>query len=319
MSSVDSVIDLIGKTPLVRLGRVAEGVGADVYVKPEYLNPTGSIKDRVALRMIEGAEEQGLIKPGHTIVESSTGNTGTSLAFMGSLKGYRVVIYETTPGKMGAEKRKLMANYGAEVRSLTPEDLEALEGGVPGAEVELPGRKICLELERKGPKIWWARQFSNPSNVEAQRGTGREILEQMAGRVDGYVAAVGTGGTLMGIAEVLKEANPAVRVVGIQPAGSKTMMTPGAFYPKSEIEGGIVADMLEKPGLIDKIIQLGDAEAIEMAHRLWREEGLFCGISGGANVHVALQLAEELGKGKRVVTVLPDSGDRYMTEEHFVT
>jgi len=123
----------------------------------------------------------------------------------------------------------------------------------------------------------------------------------------------------MGIAEVLKEANPAVRVVGIQPAGSKTMMTPGVSYPKSEIEGGIVPDMLEKPGLIDKIIQLGDAEAIEMAHRLWREEGLFCGISGGANVYVALQLAGELGKGKRVVTVLPDSGDRYMTEEHFVT
>jgi len=319
MSSVDSVIDLIGKTPLVRLGRVAEGVGADVYVKPEYLNPTGSIKDRVALRMIEGAEKQGLIKPGHTIVESSTGNTGTSLAFIGSLKGYRVVIYETTPGKMGAEKRKLMANYGAEVRNLTPEDLEALEGGVPGAEVELPGRKICLELERKGPRTWWARQFSNPHNVEAQRETGREILDQMAGQVEGYVAAVGTGGTLMGIAEVLKEANPAVRVVGIQPAGSKTMMTPGVSYPKSEIEGGIVADMLEKPGLIDKIIQLGDAEAIEMAHRLWREEGLFCGISGGANVYVALQLAGELGKGKRVVTVLPDSGDRYMTEEHFVT
>ena len=319
MSSVDSVIDLIGKTPLVRLGRVAEGVGADVYVKPEYLNPTGSIKDRVALRMIEGAEEQGLIKPGHTIVESSTGNTGTSLAFIGTLKGYKVLIYETTPGKMGAEKRKLMANYGAEVRSLTPKDLEALEGGVPGAEVELPGRKICLELERKGPKTWWARQFSNPHNVEAQRETGKEILEQMAGRVDCYVAAVGTGGTLMGIAEVLKEANPSVRVVGIQPAGSKTIMTPGASYPKSEIEGGIVAEMLERPGLIDEIVQLGDAEAIEMAHRLWREEGLFCGISGGANVHVALQLAGELGHGKRVVTVLPDSGDRYMTEEHFVT
>ena len=319
MRSVDSVIDLIGNTPLVRLGRVAEGVGAEVFVKPEYLNPTGSIKDRVALRMIEGAEEQGLIKPGYTIVESSTGNTGTSLAFIGTLKGYRVVIYETTPGKMGAEKRKLMANYGAEVRTLTPEDLEALEGGVPGAEVELPGRKICLELERKGPKTWWARQFSNPSNVEAQRETGMEILDQMAGQVDCYVAAVGTGGTLMGIAEVLKEANPTVRVVGIQPAGSKTTMTPGASYPKSEIEGGIVADMLERPGLIDEIVQLGDAEAIEMAHRLWREEGLFCGISGGANVHVALRLAGELGQGKSVVTVLPDSGDRYMTEEHFVT
>jgi cysteine synthase A len=319
MRVADSVLDLIGNTPLVRLGNVAEGVEAEVLVKLEYLNPTGSIKDRVALRMVEGAEERGLLEPGHTIVEASTGNTGTSLSFIGALKGYRVVIYETTPGMMGAEKRKLMMNYGAEVRVLKPEDLEGLEGGVPGAEVELPGRRICLELESEDPGTWWARQFSNPENVLAQNQTGREILEQTGGGVHGYVAAIGTGGTLMGVAEVLKEADPGVRVVGVQPEASKTMMVPGEPYPRSEIEGGIVSDMLERPGLIDEVVRVGNGEAVEMAHRLWREEGLFCGISGGANVLVALDLARELGAGKTVVTVLPDSGDRYLTEEHFVT
>ena len=314
MNAVDSVIDLIGNTPLVRLGRVAEGAGAEVYAKLEYLNPTGSIKDRVALKTIEGAEEDGSLKPGYTIVEASTGNTGTSLSLVGALKGYRVVIYETTPGKMGAEKRKLMSNYGAEVRDLTQEDLKAL-----GSEASLPGRRMCLKLERESPGIWWTRQFSNPHNVEAQNWTGREILEQLGGRVDGYAAAIGTGGTLMGVAEVLKEANPATRVVGIQPAGSGRRLTPGVPYPRSEVDGGIISEMLERPGLIDEVVEVGDDEAVEMAHRLWRTEGLFCGISGGANVLVALSLARELGEGKRVVTVLPDSGDRYMTEERFVT
>ena len=314
MNAVGSVIDLIGNTPLVRLGRLAEGAGAEVYAKLEYLNPTGSIKDRVALRTIEGAEEDGSLKPGYTIVEASTGNTGTSLSLVGALKGYRVVIYETTPGKMGAEKRKLMSNYGAEVRDLTQEDLKAL-----GSEASLPGRRMCLKLERESPGIWWTRQFSNPHNVEAQNWTGREILEQLGGRVDGYAAAIGTGGTLMGVAEVLKEANPATRVVGIQPAGSGRRLTPGVPYPRSEVDGGIISEMLERPGLIDEVVEVGDDEAVEMAHRLWRTEGLFCGISGGANVLVALSLARELGEGKRVVTVLPDSGDRYMTEERFVT
>jgi cysteine synthase A len=318
MRVANSIIDLIGNTPLVRLNSVTNDDEAEVYVKIEYLNPTGSIKDRVALRMIEGAEEEGILKQDSIIVESSTGNTGTSLSFIGSLKGYKVEIYETTPGKMGTEKRKLMTNFGAKVRKLTPEELEELEGGVPGAEVELPGRKICLQLEKNDSRIWWARQFSNPDNVEAQRATGREILDQ-ARSVDGYVAAIGTGGTLMGVAEVLKGANPIVKVVGIQPAGSKVTMTPGVAYPRSDVEGGIVSDMLERPGLIDEVVQVGDEEAVEMTHRLWREEGLFCGISGGANVLIALRLAKELGMGKIVVTILPDSGDRYLTEEHFVT
>ncbi|MCX5909022.1 MAG: cysteine synthase family protein, partial [Deltaproteobacteria bacterium] len=181
----------------------------------------GSIKDRIARRMIEDAEQKGILKPGYTILESSTGNTGIALSFVGAVKGYRVIIYETTPGKIGAEKRKIMRGYGAEVRSLPPEELEKMrERSVSGAEVERPGRVKCLELERENPKFWWARQFSNPANIIAHHDTGREILEQLDGKVDVFVASIGTGGTLQGIAEVLKKANPRVRVVGVYPAAS---------------------------------------------------------------------------------------------------
>jgi cysteine synthase A len=299
MSAFDSVTELIGNTPLVRLNRVTEGLDAEVWAKLEYMNPTGSIKDRVAHRMIEDAERQGQLKPGYTIVESSTGNTGTSLSFMGTLKGYRVVIYETTPGKMGEEKKSLMTGYGA--------------------EVELPGRRICLALEKSDPKVWWARQFANPSGVEAQKETGREILEQTGGRVDAFVSSIGTGGTLMGVAQVLKGHSEKVRVVGVIPAGSKKEMKPGKPYPKTEIQGGIIAEMVMTPGLVDDIVQVTDGEAVEMALRLWREEGVFAGMSSGANVAVALRLAEEMGRGQRVVTVMHDNGDRYLTTKHYVT
>jgi cysteine synthase A len=318
MSAVDSVVELIGNTPLVRLNRVTEGLDAEVWAKLEYMNPTGSTKDRVALRMVTDAERQGLLKPGYTILESSTGNTGTSISFIGTLKGYKVVIYETTPGKMGQEKKHLMMGYGAEVRTISPAEYEDLRKGVPGAEIELPGRRICLALE-KNPNVWWARQFANPSNVEAQRDTGREILEQTGGKVEAFVASIGTGGTLMGVAEVLKEKNSKTRVVGAIPPGSKKEMKPGRPYPVSEIEGGIIAEMLMKPGLIDEVVTITDEEAVEMTERLWREEGIFAGVSSGANVVAALRIAEELGRGQRVVTVMHDSGDRYLTTKHYVT
>ena len=319
MSAVDSVIELIGNTPLVKLNRVTEGLDAEVWAKLEYMNPTGSIKDRVALRMVTDAERQGLLKPGYTILESSTGNTGTSLSFIGTLKGYKVVIYETTPGKMGQEKKNLMMGYGAEVRTISPEEYDDLRMGVPGAEIELPGRRICLALEKKNPDLWWARQFANPSNVEAQKDMGREILEQTGGKVEAFVASIGTGGTLMGVAEVLKEKNSKTRVVGAIPPGSKKEMKPGRPYPVSEIEGGIIAEMLMKPGLIDEVATITDEEAVEMTERLWREEGIFAGVSSGANVVAALRIAEELDRGQRVVTVMHDSGDRYLTTKHYVT
>jgi cysteine synthase A len=316
----DSVLELIGNTPLVRLQRITEGLEADVLVKVEYVNPSGSLKDRIALEMITQAEKEGKLKPGDTIVESSTGNTGVALSFVGIMKGYKVIIYETIPGKVGTEKIKIMKNMGAEVKVITPEDIEHLkEKSVAGAEIELPGRQICLDLETQNSDVWWARQFSNPANVSAHNKTGMEILDQTDGAVDGFVASIGTGGTLQGIGEVLKEKDTDIRVVGIQPASSAEKMTPGISYPRSEIKGGIVSDMLEKKGLIDEIVTVTDDEAVRMTHRLWKEEGLYAGVSSGANVLVAIKEAQNLGKGKKVVTILPDSIDRYFTEEHFVT
>jgi cysteine synthase len=313
-----TILDTIGRTPLVRLG--AHFVGnpkSAISVKMEYVNPSGSLKDRIALKMIEDAEAKGILKPGSTILESSTGNTGIALSFVGVQKGYKVVIYETTPGKIGEEKRKIMRGYGADVRSLPPEELQKMkERSVAGAEVELPGRQMCLELERSRADHWWARQFSNPANVLAHHQTALEILEQAQGRVDTFIASIGTGGTLMGVAEVLKKENPRTRVIGLYPASSKTAIAPGKPYPQSEISGGIIAEMLQR-NLVDEVIPIGDQEAVEMTRRLWRE-GFFAGVSSGANVLVALREANK-GKGENIVTVLCDSADRYFTEEHYVT
>jgi cysteine synthase len=312
------ILDTIGHTPLIKVDQLARGVKANLFVKPEYLNPSGSIKDRIALKMIEQAEERGWLKPGYTILESSTGNTGIALSFVGCLKGYRVVIYETTPGKIGEEKRKIMKGYGAEVRSLPPEDLAKMkEKSVAGAEVEKPGRQMCLNLEKAHSDHWWARQFSNPANVQAQQDTGTEILEQTGGKVDIFIASIGTGGTLAGVAEVLKRENPRVRVVGVQPASSQKKIVPGQPYPRSEVDGGIIAEMVQVPNLVDEVVMVGDSEAVNMTHRL-RKEGFFAGVSSGANVLVALREAEKY-EGANIVTVLCDSADRYFTEEHYVT
>ena len=313
-----TILDLIGHTPMLKLRKLAEKVPASVYVKLEYFNPSGSLKDRIALRMIEDAEKKGQLKPGGTILESSTGNTGIALSFVGTLKGYKVIIYETTPGKIGEEKRKIMRGYGAEVRSLPPEELQKMrEKSVSGAEVERPGRVKCLELERQNPTYWWARQFSNPANVLAHHQTGKEILEQLNGKVDIFIASIGTGGTLKGVAEVLKKANPKTRVVGVYPAGSKVPIVPGQPYPRSETDGGIIAEMVMVPNLIDAIVPLTDEEAVEMTHQLWKE-GIFAGVSSGANVAVALREAQKY-PGSHIATVLCDSADRYFTEEHYVT
>ncbi len=310
------ILETIGNTPLVRLGK--KGTQSRVLMKLEYVNPSGSLKDRIALKMIEEAEKEGKLKPGGTILESSTGNTGIAVSFVGRVKGYGVIIYETTPGKIGAEKRKIMRSYGADVRPLPPAALEKMkEKSVAGAEVELPGRQLCLELEKTRPDYWWARQFSNPNNVRAHHETGREILKQTGGQVDVFIASIGTGGTLKGIAEVLKKENPQVRVIGLIPASTKQNIAPGRPYPRSEIDGGIIAEMVGVPNLVDEIIRITDEEAVAMARNLWRE-GFFAGVSSGANVLVALREAEKLAGGN-VVTVLPDSGDRYLTEEHYVT
>ena len=306
---------------MVRLRSLTKGLEAEVLVKLEYLNPSGSIKDRIALEMIEQAERAGVLKPDGTIIDASTGNTGIALAFVGTQKGYRVQIYETMPGTMTRERVKIMKSYGAKVSVVEPEsDKRKREMSISGAEIELPGRRICRDIARADSKVWWARQFSNPSNVSAHVKTGKEILAQTDGRVNAFVAAIGTGGTLMGIAKTLREANPNVRIVGVQPASSEVPIIPGKPYPRTEISGGIISEMIDA-NLVDKVVRVTDADAAKTAHSLWQQEGLFCGISSGANVFVAINEAKEMSKGDVVATVLPDSADRYICheEEHFVT
>jgi len=317
----DSVLELIGNTPMVRLNRIGAEVESDILAKLEYLNPSGSLKDRIALEMIEQAEREGELKPGYTIlVESSTGNTGFALAMVGNLKGYKVAIYETMPGKAGGEKLKMMRNVGAEVKLMEPEVIEDLqEMSIAGAEVELPGRQLCLEDEKANPEVWWARQFSNEYNIKAHHKTAREILEQTDGKLDIFIQSIGTGGTLLGVAEVLKKELSQVKIIGIQPASSKEPWTPGMDFPSTEIKGGIVSRMLKRKDLIDSLVQITNEQAREMTHRLWKEEGLYCGVSSGANVYFAMKEARKSNGKKIIVTLLNDHMDRYLTEERYTT
>jgi cysteine synthase A len=315
-----SSLELIGRTPLVQLKRVANGLGANVFVKLEYLNPSGSIKDRIALKIIKDAEKQGKLQPGiSTVVEASTGNTGIALSYVGTMLGYKVRIF--VPEGVSEERVRIMQRYGASVEVINADEERRLkERSISGGVVEIPGRLKCAEVEKKEPDIFWARQFSNPSNTLAQSETGQEILDVL-GEVSGFTASIGTGGTLLGIGSILKKANKDSKIVAIEPASSKLPLL--KEYQKlgkivrTEVAGGIISDIIEA-GIVDEILQVTDEEAIAMAHRLVREEGLFCGISSGANVLAALKLAKTIGKGN-VVTVLPDSMDRYLSEEHYTT
>jgi cysteine synthase A len=302
---------------MIRLRKVVPSGLAEVYVKAEYMNPSGSLKDRIALQMIRDAESRGYLKKGYTIIEASTGNTGTALAFVGTLLGYKVEIY--MPEGMTRERIKLMESYGALVHELELDTWAS--DSVAGAEVEIKAREKCLEIERHKPKVWWARQFSNPSNTESHITTGKEILDQMGGRVDAFVASIGVGGTLYGVAKALRSTLPKVRVIGLEPASAKYPLSEGYTRvpgTSSEVCGGIIEEMM-KSGIVDKIVKVKNRDAVELSDRLVGEEGLFCGISSGANVFYAIKLAQELGPGKRVVTVLPDSRDRYLTEKIYTT
>lgn len=314
-----SVLDLIGDTPMVKLRSIPEEGDADIFVKLEYLNPSGSMKDRIAFEMIQQAEATCKLKPGYTIIEASTGNTGTALSFVGTCMGYRVVIY--MPEGMTPERIKLIKSYGAEVHLLKLEGPETSDKSVAGAEVEIPTRQKCLDIESSTPGFWWARQFSNPANTAAHVKTGQEILNQMDGRVDAFVMSVGTGGTLLGVARALRVKISDVKIVAVEPASAAYPLVEG--YRKvpgasEEVSGGIITELLDS-GIVDEVVQVTNDDAVAMLDRLVKEEGLFAGVSAGANVHVAKMLARMLGKGKRVVTILPDSGDRYLTEKKFTT
>ena len=324
----ESILEAIGNTPLVRLNRITNGLDASVLVKCEYLNPSGSIKDRIALHMINAAEKAGKIKPGGTITESSTGNTATALSLVGAARGYRLKMC-MPKGWISEDKRNMLEAYGAEILEVAVgEEIEQELAGkaVHGGVLEILPRRKALELEENDPgNTWYARQAMNPDNVAAHReGTGREIIEQTDGRVDAFVGAVGTGGTLLGVAEALKAVNPEVKIYAVEPVTSSLFKMASEIkrymkqYSIPGVKGWIIEE-IEKKEITDEIFLVNNEDALSMADRLCREEALFSGLSGGANVFVAMKIAEKMKKGAQVVTILPDNRYRYFASKHFTT
>jgi cysteine synthase len=293
----DSVLELIGSTPMVRLRHIAAGT-AEIVVKLEGQNPAGSVKDRACIAMIEAAERDGRLAPGDTIVEPTSGNTGIGLALVAAVKGYRLIL--TMPDDASLERRKLMEQYGAEV-VLTPAR-KLMKGAIDRAR----------EIVAHNPRCFMPQQFDNPANAEAHRtGTAREILRDTGGQLDAFVAGVGTGGTVTGVGQRLKAELPGVLVVAVEPAASPVLG--GGCAGQHIIQGigaGFVPALLDR-SVIDEVLACDEPTAFDMAARLAREEGLSAGPSGGAAVWGALEIARRLGAGRRVVTVLPDSWDRY--------
>lgn len=329
-----SILESIGNTPLLKLRRVTKGLDAEVYVKCEHLNPSGSIKDRMALRMVEEAMKDGSLRPGGTIIEWTSGNTGPALAFVGSVKGYKVRLFlpaEWTGTYNPEDRIRIMKFFGADVEPIQSSEygdlLEGLSDEEKGAAVFAVGMKKCYELDRSNPLVWWPNQMCNIYNARAHRDTtGREVLEQLVG-VDGWVASIGTGGTLLGVAEALRVDNPSVKVVGVEPkdAPITEWVRSGMIqklFKKVEIGGMklLIETMMEKK-FPDEFLTVSNRDARDMAYRLCQEEGLFCGMSSGANVYAAIQTAKKIGRGSKVVTVIVDRRDRYFSEhpdEHYV-
>lgn len=296
----DSCLQTIGNTRLVRLCKITEPGMADIYVKLEAGNPGGSVKDRIALAMIEAAEADGCLHPGDTVVEPTSGNTGIGLALVCAVKGYRLIL--TMPETMSLERRRLLAAYGAEL-VLTPGNL-GMKGAVQRAE------EIALERRCLLPQ-----QFKNPANPEAhRRTTGPEIIDAMAGRsIDGFVAGVGTGGTITGVGEVLRKHNPAIHIAAVEPADSP-VLSGGQPAPHTlqGIGAGFIPDVLNT-SIYNEVITVTDDEARINVRRLAHEEGLLVGMSGGAALAGALKVARALGSHKNLVTILPDTGERYLS------
>ena len=297
---VRSALELIGDTPLVELQRIPRHGSARILGKLESLNPGGSVKDRIALAMIDEAERSGRLKPGDTIVEPTSGNTGIGLAVVAAIKGYRLIL--TMPEDMSVERRTLVSRFGAEL-VLTPA-IEGMSGAVYAAE----------SLVANNPGYFMPQQFLNPTNPEIHRlTTAREILKATQGQIDAFVAGVGTGGTITGVGEVLKQEVPGVRVVAVEPAKSPVLQGGRARPHGIQGIGASFVPGVLNMDVLDEIISVEDEDAYRMATRLTREEGLLVGISAGGNVVASTIVAERLGAGKVVVTILPDTGERYLT------
>lgn len=295
----DSVLELIGATPLVRLKRIVPDGAAEVLGKLESLNPAGSVKDRIALAMVDAAEREGQLQPGATIVEPTSGNTGIGLAMVCASRGYRLVL--TMPEDMSVERRRLLERFGADLQ-LTPA-IEGMSGAVYAAE---------QLVEERG--YFMPQQFENPANPQVHLDTtGPEIIEATGGQLDAFVAGVGTGGSITGIGRALRDAGIEARIIAVEPSRSPVLQ--GGRAGLHAIQG-IGASFV--PGVLDRdiyeaVMTVTDEDAIEMASRLAREEGLLVGISSGANVWASIEIAKELGPDKRVVTMLCDTGERYLS------
>lgn len=297
------VIGVVGNTPLVRLNRMTSGFGAAVYAKLESQNPLGCVKDRIGVSMIQAAEEQGLIGPGATIVEPTSGNTGIALAMVCAVRGYRLVL--TMPETMSMERRKLLKHLGAEL-VLTP-GAGGMKGAISKAE----------EILQDTPGAYMPNQFTNPANPDIHRKTtAEEIWRDTGGRVDILVSGVGTGGTITGVAEVIKERKPSFRAVAVEPADSPVLS--GGKPGPHKIQGigaGFVPEVLNT-AIIDEIVTVSNEDAFETARRLGKEEGILCGISSGAAAWAALEIASRPeNEGKQIVVVLPDTGERYLSTD----
>jgi cysteine synthase A len=300
MRVANNILELIGETPLVKLNHIVGKADADVYLKLEFFNPGGSVKDRIALSMIEGAEERGELKRGDTIVEPTSGNTGIGLAMVAAAKGYRAIL--VMPDTMSLERRNLLRAYGAEL-VLTP-GAEGMKGAIAKAE----------ELKEEHPEYFMPQQFNNEDNVKIHRETtAKELVEQAGGQIDAFVAGIGTGGTITGAGEILKQSFPELHVVAVEPTDSPVLS--GGKPGPHKIQGigaGFVPPILNTE-IYDEIIQVDNEESFTWARKLAREEGILVGISSGAAVAAALKVARRLGVGKKVVAVIPSNGERYLT------
>lgn len=300
----NNVLDLVGNTPLVKLSKVVDKNSAAVFAKLEMFNPGGSVKDRIALNMVEQAEKKGILKPGSVIVEPTSGNTGIGLAMVGAVKGYKVIL--TMPEAMSQERIQILESFGAEVV------LTSAKEGMVGAVEK------AREIVSSTKDAFMPQQFMNPDNPGMHRKTtAKEILKDTDEQLDAFVAGVGTGGTITGVGEILKKHNPKIKVVAVEPKNSN-ILSGGKAGPHmiQGIGAGFIPDVVNRE-IFDEIITVDDQEAYAMAKRLCREEGIFAGISCGAACVGALRVAKALGPGKTVVTVFPDSGERYLSLEPY--
>ncbi|KYD10056.1 Cysteine synthase [Caldibacillus debilis] len=299
LKAVNSITEVIGRTPIVKLNRIVDEDSAEVYVKLEFMNPGSSVKDRIALSMIEDAEKKGLLKPGATIIEPTSGNTGIGLAMVAAAKGYKAVL--VMPDTMSLERRNLLRAYGAEL-VLTP-GAEGMRGAVKKAE----------ELAKEHG-YFMPQQFNNPANPEIHRlTTGPEIVEQMGDQLDAFVAGVGTGGTITGAGQVLREKYPNIKIYAVEPKDSPVLS--GGKPGPHKIQGigpGFVPEVLDTK-IYDEVIQVTTEQAFEYARKAARNEGILGGISSGAAMYAAITVAKKLGKGKKVLAILPSNGERYLS------